>query len=146
MGGLESEVSYIQQRVSVPPAKSYLTYWHWIDSSEPCGAFHDFGAVLVDGEVVDKYDLCWFESTATWEPHAIDLGAYQGRSVMLQIRVETDDALNSNLFVDDVSFQAPSAVADVTAAAEAERLGGNAGGIALGSAQDKPEASRLREP
>jgi hypothetical protein len=144
MGGLNSEVSYVQQRVTVPQAKPYLTYWHWIDSREICGSFSDFGAVVIDGAMVDKYDLCWLESTATWEPHVVDLGAYQGRSVVLQIRVETDTSLNSNLFVDDVSFQALSAVVADSGSAEAKKLDRHAGWVAQGRAQMKPEADKLR--
>ena len=36
--------------------------------------------------------------------HNVNLSAYAGQSVALQIRVVTDGSLNSNLFVDDASF------------------------------------------
>ena len=39
------------------------------------------------------------------ETGRIDLSAFANQSIMLQIRVETDGTLNSNLFVDDVAFQ-----------------------------------------
>jgi Zn-dependent metalloprotease len=104
LGGLSNEVSYIQQQVTVPPGSSYLTYWHWIASQDFCG--YDFGGVLINGTVVDVYTLCASTNTGGWVKHVVNLSAYAGQSVSLQIRAETDSSLNSNLFVDDVSFQA----------------------------------------
>jgi hypothetical protein len=54
---------------------------------------------------VDDYDLCFITTMDSWGPHVVDLSGYAGQSVLLQIRVETDFALLSNLYVDDVSFQ-----------------------------------------
>ena len=81
----------------------YLAYWHWIASEDSCG--WDFGGVLVNGTVVDVYDLCDSASTGGWVHHVVNLSAYAGQAVTFQIRVETDSSLNSNLFIDDVSFQ-----------------------------------------
>jgi hypothetical protein len=111
LGGYDDNVSYIQQWVTVPSARPYLVYWHWINSQEICGHQYDFGAVLVDGKTVDKYDLCWLESTASWKRHEVDLAAYKGQTVLLQIRLETDDARFSELFIDDVSFASVPALA-----------------------------------
>ena len=97
-------ISFIQQQVTVPPSKPYLAYWHWIASEDLCG--WDFGGVIVDGMVVDQYDLCEFENTGGWVRHTVNLTAYAGQSISLQIRAETDESYNSNLFLDDVSFQA----------------------------------------
>jgi len=36
--------------------------------------------------------------------HEVDISAYAGQTVTLRIQVDTDADLNSNLFVDDVSF------------------------------------------
>lgn len=55
--------------------------------------------------MVDVYDLCESTHTGGWAKHVINLSAYAGQSVSLQIRAETDSSLNSNLFIDDVSFQ-----------------------------------------
>jgi hypothetical protein len=104
-GGEDDDISYVQQQVTVPPSQPYLSYWHWIASEDDCG--YDFaGVVINDSTVVDVYPLCWDENTGGWERHTVNLGAYAGQSVSLQIRTETDSSLNSNLFVDDVSFQA----------------------------------------
>jgi len=106
LGGDYSDISYIQQQATVPSATPYLAYWHWIASQDVCGYDFDFAQVRVNGTVVDQYDLCSSANTGGWVLHVVGLHAYVGQSVALQIRVETDDSLNSNLFVDDVSFQA----------------------------------------
>jgi hypothetical protein len=109
LGGDDDEISYIEQTVYVPAASPHFTYWHWIDSEEvDCGS--DLGGVLVNGStVVDIYDLCSAENTSGWVLHSLDLSAYAGQTIPVQIRVETDVALVSNLYVDDVSFEASPA-------------------------------------
>jgi hypothetical protein len=104
LGGDYDEISFIQQQVTVPSGSPYLAYWHWIASEDVCG--YDFGGVLINSTVVDQYDLCSSANTGGWTKHVVNLSAYTGQSVSLQIRAETDSSYNSNLFVDDVSFQA----------------------------------------
>ena len=109
LGGEYDEISYIEQQVSVPAGSYYLAYYHWIASDDFCG--NDFGGVVVNGTVVDDYDLCNSQNTNGWVKHVVNLSAYAGQLVTLQIWVETDESLHSNLFVDDVAFQAsPAAV------------------------------------
>ncbi len=104
LGGDYDDISYVQQQVTVSASTPYLVYWHWIASEDVCG--FDFGSVKVNTIVVDSYNLCATEDTGTWVRHSVDLSAYAGQSVALQIRAETDLSLNSNLFVDDVSLAA----------------------------------------
>lgn len=108
LGGDDDEVSTIQQTVTVPADRPFLTYYHSIRSVDTCG--HDFGAVVLNnGVVVDQYDLCDDTSAPTWVLHAVNLSAYAGQDVTVQIRVETNGSRNSNLFVDDVAFSASGA-------------------------------------
>jgi hypothetical protein len=105
LGGDYNDISYIQQQVTVPAGSPYLAYWHWIASEDVCG--WDYGGVIVnDTTVEDVYDLCISTNTGGWVKHVVNLSAYTGQSVSLQIRAETDGSLNSNLVVDDVAFQA----------------------------------------
>jgi len=104
LGGDVDDTSYVQQSAAVSASTPYLAYWHWIASADACG--YDFGGVLVNGTVVDQYDLCSSNNTGGWVHHVVNLSAYAGQTVTVQIRVETDSSLNSNLFVDDVAFQA----------------------------------------
>ena len=104
LGGDDDEINYVQQQVTISALAPYLVYWHWIASEDICG--YDFGGVLINGSEVDVYDLCSGNDTGGWVKHTVNLGAYVGQSVTLQIRAETDEINNSNLFIDDVSLQA----------------------------------------
>jgi hypothetical protein len=109
LGGEDDDTSYVEQQVTVNGSIPYLTYYHWIASADVCG--YDFGGVLVNGSVVDTYNLCSTANTNGWVKHSVNLSAYINQTVTIQIRVETDSLTNSNLFVDDVAFAA-SAVVD----------------------------------
>ncbi len=123
LGGDFDDISYVQQTVTIPTATPYLAYWHWIASADSCG--FDYGLVVINGnQVVHQYNLCSSANTGGWVKHVVNLNAYKGQTVSLQIRAETDASFNSNLFIDDVSFQAsasavlpPVAPGDVPAAA-----------------------------
>ncbi|MGC8877806.1 MAG: C1 family peptidase [Anaerolineae bacterium] len=103
LGGDYNDISFIRQQVTIPTGNHYLHYWHWIASKDACG--YDFGGVVINDTVVDMYDLCTSRNTNGWVRHTVNLSSYAGQTVFLQIRAETDGSLNSNLFVDDVSFQ-----------------------------------------
>lgn len=107
LGGEDDEISYIEQEVTVPVGRPFLTYYHGIASEDACG--YDFGGVIVNSTVVDQYDLCEDTSAPNWMRHVVNLSAYAGQNVIMQIRVETDGSLNSNLFVDDVTFSSSGA-------------------------------------
>ncbi len=108
LGGDDNEIAYIQQQLTIPSCAPYLAYYHWIASEDACD--YDFAGVIINNTtVVDVYDLCADKNTGGWVKHVVDLRAYAGKTVQLQIRVETDGTYNSNLFVDDVAFQAGGA-------------------------------------
>jgi hypothetical protein len=103
LGGLHDEIAIIQQTVTVPPQDPTLRFYYLIGSSDVCG--YDFGGVIVNGEtVVDAFDLCSTTSSTQWRLRTVNLPQYAGQTIELQIRIETDDLLNSNLFVDNVSL------------------------------------------
>ena len=58
---------------------------------------------------MDTVDLCSSNNTGGWVQKSINLSAYAGQTVTLQIRAATDGSLNSNWFIDDVSFQSTGA-------------------------------------
>jgi hypothetical protein len=104
LGGDYDEISYIQQQITVPADRPYLSYYHWINSVDYCG--YDFGGVLVNGVVIESYNLCNDTNTGGWVKKVVNLSAYAGQSVAIQIRAECDSSYNSNLFIDQVAFQA----------------------------------------
>jgi hypothetical protein len=109
LGGGYGEISYIEQRVDVPPSNPYLHYWYWVSSvTDPCG--QDYARVLVDDATVELYDLCMANNTGGWQEDSVDLGAYVGQAIDLQIRVDNRPDTFSSLFVDDVWFRATATV------------------------------------
>jgi hypothetical protein len=102
LGGIRREVAYVYQSLTIPTATPVLGYWIFIQSEDDCG--YDFGGVVIDDRVVDKFDLCQPTATAQWIQRRVDLRQYAGETVMLEIRAETDRFLDSALFVDDIDL------------------------------------------
>ncbi len=104
MGGALGEVAYIEQDVQIYDTAPYLTYWHWIESLETvCGA--DTMRVIVNASTVDTLNLCQINNTGGWIKYSVDLQAYTGGEATLVLGVSTNYTLNSNYFVDDITFQ-----------------------------------------
>ena len=80
-----------------------LVYWEWIASGEE-SCVYDGAEISADGSVLQQFGLCVTSNTHAWVRREIDLSAYAGRSVTLRITVVTDTSVNSNYFVDDLSF------------------------------------------
>ncbi|MFW6063401.1 MAG: hypothetical protein ACOC9V_04420 [Chloroflexota bacterium] len=115
LGGNANEISVIAQSATVPQEEPTLRFWHWIGSEDDCG--FDRGGVVVNhngnSTTAEVFDLCEATSTNGWQERAVDLSAYAGETVEIELRVETDDSLNSNLFVDDVSLGAVNTLSTV---------------------------------
>lgn len=108
LGGAKNETTTLGQQVTVPTGLPVLTYWHWIASADLCG--YDQAAVRINGLTVKSYALCGSSDTNGWQRVAINLASYAGQKVTLEFRVTTDDSLNSNLFLDDVTFDDAAAL------------------------------------
>jgi hypothetical protein len=102
LGGDIDETAYIEQQVFVSSTLPYISYWYWIVLSVVCTG--GLGMVTVNGGVVEKYNLC--NETGEWVQRVIDLTAYAGQVVLIQIRTECDSNTTSSLYVDRVGFQA----------------------------------------
>jgi hypothetical protein len=103
LGGRQNDISFIEQRVTVPPERPYLRYWRWIVSADQCG--NDFGGIIIDGgPIVEGYTLCIASNTAGWQARDVDLRTFAGQSIRVRFRVETNSTLTSNLYIDDVQF------------------------------------------
>jgi hypothetical protein len=103
LGGDYDEIAVIWQTVAVPKDNQTLHFWHWNASEDVCG--YDVAGVVIDlDEVVDAFWLCTSTNTGGWVRRSIDLANYAGQSVEIDILVGTDETLNSNLFIDDVSL------------------------------------------
>ena len=103
LGGDYDEIAAIWQTVNVPKNDQTLRFWYWIGSEDVCG--YDVAGVIINlDEVVDAFWLCYENNTGGWVERAVDLSAYAGQTVEIDILVGTDETLNSNLFIDDVSL------------------------------------------
>ncbi len=113
LGGIRREVAYVFQAVTIPMNAPILEYWVIIESPDDCG--YDFGGIVLDDCVIDKFDLCQTSSTTTWQRRRVDLQRYAGATVTLEVRAETDRFLDSTLYVDDVSLVAVDAAVSAAA-------------------------------
>lgn len=102
LGGADSEVSYIQQVVTLPAEVTWLRFWYWIGSEDACG--YDYAWVRINDTDLESLDLCVLTNTGDWMQESIDLRAYAGTTVTLKFYVETDDSLISNYLVDHVEL------------------------------------------
>lgn len=140
LGGLSNEVSFVHQTMTVPRPNPVLQFWYWISSKDDCG--FDFGGVLVDGKVVDKFDLCTTSQTGGWKLRTVDLKAYIAQTVEVQIRAETDELVPSSLLVDDITLGS-SAVAAESQAAAIEPVLKTDDAVAAATQSPNPAAIRL---
>lgn len=108
-GGVDNNTDYISQSVTVPASSPYLTWYQWIASEDGCG--YDHGYVRINGVNTTTLDLCSSSNTNGWVPRSINLSSYAGQTVSLQFRSVTDPTVNSNWFIDDVSFQSSALTA-----------------------------------
>ena len=102
LGRSDAETAYLRQDVTITAGDSNLHLWYQIDSEDICG--YDFGHVLVDGNYEHTWDLCGATSYGTWAELTLDLSAYAGQTVTLEILVTSDYIYTSNLYIDDFSF------------------------------------------
>lgn len=110
LAGSKSEVAFVYQRLTVTNAAPMLEFWYRIASTDSCG--YDFGGVVVNGAIVDQFDLCESTATTHWQKRRVDLRAFVGGTIVVELRAETDKLMHSTLWLDDVrlnSFQDPGA-------------------------------------
>ncbi len=105
LGGDDDELAYIEQTVTILASAPYLSYWHIVDSAETvCG--NDVAKIVLGTTEAHVYNLCKSQNTSGWVKYSVDLSAYAGQTVNLRLSVQTNASDGSNLFVDDVAFQA----------------------------------------
>lgn len=107
LGGDYDEISRLSQTFYVPAGASILHYWYWSDSDDICG--FDYFRIKVNGTTVYTLNLCSSTNTGTWVEATLNLAAYANTTITLMFEVTTDDSLNSNLLLDDVSLSSSAA-------------------------------------
>lgn len=106
LGGVLNDVSSISQEVTITSGQPVLQFYHFIASQDVCVA--DVAEVRIDGDTVWDELLCGGTETNGWRRVSVNLSAYVGQTVTLEFRSSTDDSLNSNWFLDDISLRSNS--------------------------------------
>lgn len=102
LAGSKSEIAFVYQQLTVTNAAPMLEFWYRIASTDSCG--YDFGGVVVNGAIVDQFDLCESKATAQWQKRRVDLRAFVGSTIVVELRAETDKLMHSTLWLDDVQL------------------------------------------
>lgn len=103
LGGLDSDTSSIEQSVTVPAIAPKLRAWYWIATDESTCGFDTF-SITVDSTPIFNPGICPASETGTWTVRNLDLSPWAGQTVTLKLQVATDSSLNSNVFIDTLSF------------------------------------------
>lgn len=108
LGGVDDEISILTQADISLAGVRYLHYWYWIASDEEhCDI--DIVTVSVNGNTVASSGLCASNETSEWVQNVVDLNSYAGGTITLEFAVTTNDSVNSNFFLDDVSITGSAA-------------------------------------
>ncbi len=114
LGGSNRETAELRQTLSLPAGQgATLSYAYWLTSTDYCG--YDFATISISEGATTaqlrKYSLCRSNKAPGWRKATIDLSAWAGKTVTLQVRVTTDSSYSSQFFVDDLSIKAGSSCA-----------------------------------
>lgn len=111
LGGAYDESSLLLQVFDMPPGATRLSYYLWIASGDIYNPDYDIGGLFMDDngditedDVLDAYILCSGTSTGGWIRREVDIGRFAGKQVEMIFVAFTDDIINSNMFVEDVSL------------------------------------------
>ena len=102
LGGDYNETSSISQSFSISVYSPYLRLWYLINSNETCGKDH--GYIKLNSSIVHTWDLCNANGTTNWQMLTLNVSAFSGQTVLLEISALTTPSTISDLFIDDVSF------------------------------------------
>ncbi|MFN4294143.1 MAG: hypothetical protein ACK4JD_08430 [Thermoflexales bacterium] len=105
-GGLDNENASLKQTVAVPAGAPYLGFWQIIYSSDACNDAYDVARIKINNTEVKKTQLCSSTHNPNWTKTSVNLSAYAGQTVVLELHAKTDNSSPSSWLVDDLAFQA----------------------------------------
>ncbi len=105
-GGINNENASLKQTVTVPAGAPYLGFWQIIDSEDACNDAYDVARIKVNNTEVKKTHLCLTTHNPNWTKTSVNLSAYAGQTVVLELHAKTDGLYTSSWLVDDLAFQA----------------------------------------
>lgn len=99
------ETAYsITQILQIPENGPILHFWLMSYSAEFCSGGNDVLQILVNNNLIDWWPICKDQNTFTWRQQISDLKVFSGTAVDLTIRVMTNNAFPSEVYLDDFSF------------------------------------------
>ena len=105
LGNSNSSDSHIEQTLNVPTSATKLHFFTRIQTTE-ASCKGDLAYVQINGVTVRRYALCYASQTNDWMQRTVDLSDFAGQHVRLTIRVTTNAANISQMFVDSLQFSA----------------------------------------
>jgi hypothetical protein len=103
LGGALDEVNAIAQLVVIPNDEVWLRFrWRLQSVERECS--NDWLIVSINNTVIDKVGLCRAKAIADWAVYGQRISGMGEQRVMLQLKVQTNGSLSSNLFVDEVEL------------------------------------------
>jgi hypothetical protein len=115
-GEIGRKASIIQTLV-IPTDKTKLNFWLYYESDDECGnnpddLVGDYLSVYVENVRLKWVAICNPNSpnpppTPAWELISIDVSAYQGAQIFLEVEFTSDVTIGSTAYVDDFAFVLP---------------------------------------
>ena len=94
----------ITQNLIIPENAPILHFWLMSYSAEYCPSDSDVLQIFVNDILIDWWPICKDQNTFTWRHLISNLKVFSGYIVDLTIRVVTNNAFPSEVYVDDFSF------------------------------------------
>jgi hypothetical protein len=102
LGGANLETSSLSQRVTVPLQSYRLAFSYWIQSAETTTICFDRGEIFVNGSLI--HTRCLYGNDTQWNTTNLDLYAWAGETILLEIRGTTNGVNVSTWYVDSMGF------------------------------------------
>jgi hypothetical protein len=145
LGGANHEYSELWQTVAIPAdaGSGTLSWYQWLVTDDDPG--FDFAYIKINGTNVNVQDLAAQINPGDWLQRSVpvDLQPYAGSSIELRFVADTDGALVSSFFLDDITLDVANGVPsgipgdvpdDVPGGTPGDIPGGIPGGIPSGVA------------
>jgi len=94
----------ITQSLNIPEFSPILHFWLMSYSAEFCPSVSDVLQILVNNNLIDWWPICKDQNTFSWRLQISELKVFSGQTVDLTIRMVTNNAFPSEVYLDDFSF------------------------------------------
>ena len=115
LGGADKATDRLSTTLTLPGDNSIMLRFWWQMRTQDLGLGNDGLSVLITDQAGVPLRLLFTitdaNSVGTWQQVGMDLSAFAGQTVQLQFLAQTDSALVTDFFVDDVSVTACSTAA-----------------------------------